>query len=199
MYGWRSSGSRKDVICLILLAHPSCSELGFTSSPEWLENCMFPPWDAILWRYFSKYSFIILAGILWPNTWALSGALPSYPRVHKGKQRGLLPMCCHLPTGWLGLLRWLPFHRQQVWKWIGCVMGERAKGLWTLSIPTPEELLEGLRVLSCHLQQRAVILIMGLHWWMASWLHQGHAARNRPTGAGGGCPVLAPHTTVCRP
>ena len=42
-------------------------------------------------------------------------------------------------------------------------MGERAKGLWTLSIPTPEELLEGLRVLSCHLQQRAVILIMGLH------------------------------------
>lgn len=103
-------------------------------------------------KLFYNYSFIILTEIPWPNTWLLSGALYSYPKAQKGKQYGLLLMCHPLPSGWLGLLRWPPFHRQQVWKWIGCVMGERAKGLLTLSTPTPEELLEGLGVLSFHLQ-----------------------------------------------
>lgn len=135
--------------------------------------------------------------ILCPDTWALSGTLFSYPTACKGKQCELLRMCYPPPAGWLGLLRWLPFQGWKIWRWIGCMMEEKGQRPIDSEYPHPRGALGGTLcpVLPC--AEQAVVLIVGLHWWMAPWLHQDHAALKRPMQAGGGCPAWTPQTTIC--
>ena len=177
------------MICLILLAHPSCSELGFTSWPEWLENRMFPPRDAILWRCFSKYSFIILAGILWPSTWPLRAPV-QLPQGTRGwvawTSAHVLPFACRLAGS-----PKVPAFSQAAsleMNWM-CDGGKGQRPVDT-EHPHPRGTLGGTPCPVLPLAARAVILIMGLRWWMASWLH--HAALNKANGSWRRMPSLGP-------